>query len=76
MAPITVNEERMSKAHRGSGIREQEKSGRGTCPVCKRTGIKVLYEQEVNEKKFSVCKQCRAAIAKGKKQEEIAAITQ
>ena len=66
----------MSKAHRGSGIREKEKSGRGTCPVCKRSGIKVLYEQEINEKKFSVCKQCKAAIAKGKKQEEIAAITQ
>jgi len=66
----------MSKAHRGSGIRELEKSGRSTCPVCKRSGIKTLYEQEINEKKFSVCKQCKAAIAKGKKQEEIAALTQ
>ncbi|MBN1687458.1 MAG: hypothetical protein JW852_12430 [Spirochaetales bacterium] len=66
----------MSKAHRGSGIRNLVKSGRNACPICKRTGIKVLYEQEVNEKKFSVCKQCKAAIAKGKKQEEIAALSQ
>ena len=36
----------MSKAHRGSGIRELLRSGRGTCPVCKRSGIKVLYEHE------------------------------
>ena len=65
----------MSKAHRGSGIRELEKSGRGTCPICKRTGIKVMYEQDVNEKKFTVCKQCKSAIAKGKKQEEIASLS-
>ena len=76
MARKTINEEYMSKAHRGSGIRELKNSGRGACPVCKRTGIKVLYELEVNEKKLKVCKQCKAAIAKGKKQEEIAAITQ
>ena len=71
-----TKEESMSKAHRGSGIRDLEKSGRKTCPICKRSGIKVLYEQEVNEIKFSVCKQCKAAIAKGKKQEEITALTQ
>lgn len=65
----------MSKAHRGSGIRELKKSGRGKCPVCKRTGIKTLYEHEVGEKKINICKQCRAAIAHGKKQEELAALS-
>ena len=65
----------MSKAHRGAGIREFTKSGRGACPVCKRTGIKVLYEQDINEKKYSICKQCRAAIAHGKMQEETAALS-
>ena len=64
----------MAKAHRGSGLREKIKSGRGTCPVCKRSGIKIVYEQDVNEKKILVCKQCRAAIARGKKQEELAAL--
>ena len=65
----------MSKAHRGAGIRELGNQGRGTCPVCKRSGIKVLYEQEINEQKMSFCKQCKAAIAHGKKQEEIAALS-
>ncbi len=65
----------MSKAHRGAGIRELTKSGRGTCPVCKRSGIKTLYEQDINEKKYNICKQCRAAIAHGKKQEEVAALS-
>ncbi|MBT3275710.1 MAG: hypothetical protein HN368_21325 [Spirochaetales bacterium] len=65
----------MSKAHRGAGIRELTKSGRGTCPVCKRSGIKVLYEQAIGEKKYSICKQCRAAIGHGKKQEETAALS-
>ena len=65
----------MSKGHRGAGIRELKNQGRGTCPVCKKTGIKVLYEQEINEKKLTVCKQCKAAIARGKKQEEIAALS-
>ena len=61
----------MSKAHRGAGLREEKPGlGRATCPVCKRSGIKCLYDHEVNEKKILICKQCRAAIANGKKQEE------
>ena len=65
----------MSKAHRGHGIDELIKKGRGTCPVCKRTGLKLLYEVAIGEAKRSVCKQCKAAIANGKKQEEIAALS-
>ncbi len=65
----------MSKAHRGHGIDELTKKGRGTCPVCKRTGVKLLYEVQVGDKKHEVCKQCKAAIAHGKKQEEIAVIS-
>lgn len=65
----------MSKAHRGAGLREEKaRSGRGACPVCKRTGIKVIYEQTVGDKKINVCKQCRAAISHGKKQDELAAL--
>lgn len=52
----------MSKAHRGSGIREQVKSGRGTCPVCKKTGIKVLYEREIDGTKTQICKRCNATL--------------
>ena len=64
----------MSKAHRGSGIVEIANHGRGECPVCKRTGVKVLYEQEINGTKYSICKPCKAAIAHGKKQEATATL--
>ncbi|MCI6673363.1 MAG: hypothetical protein SPL79_03925 [Sphaerochaetaceae bacterium] len=53
----------MSKAHRGAGIRkEHPNQGRGTCPVCKRSGVKLLYEQTVDDKKVNVCKACDAHI--------------
>ena len=65
----------MSKAHRGHGIDELVRKGRGPCPVCKRSGIKLLYEVEIGEKKLQVCKQCKAALAHGKKSEEVAALS-
>ena len=55
----------MSKAHRGKGIRELPAHGRGECPVCKRTNVKILYEQ--GGAKVKVCKTCKAAIKHGKK---------
>ena len=64
----------MSKAHRGFGIRELFNKGRGTCPICKRTGIKVVYEQSINDKKVNICKQCRAALSHGKMQQAAAAL--
>lgn len=57
----------MAKAHRGKGIRELPSRGRGECPVCKRTSVKILYEQEADGKKFMICKICRSAIKHGKK---------
>jgi len=57
----------MSKAHRGKNIRDLFARGRGTCPVCGTTGIKLLYEQEADGQKIKVCKPCRAAIKHGKK---------
>jgi hypothetical protein len=57
----------MSKAHRGKGIRDQVSRGRGTCPVCKRESVKVLYELEAEGAKVKVCKTCKAAVARGKK---------
>ena len=58
----------MSKAHRGAGLRAQVSSGRGSCPLCKRTGIKIVYEVADGDKKIMICKQCKAALASGKKQ--------
>ena len=38
--------------------------GRGTCPVCKREGIKAIYEATVDGEAKKVCKQCKAKLAK------------
>ncbi|MCL2294690.1 MAG: hypothetical protein FWC36_07490 [Spirochaetes bacterium] len=64
----------MSKAHRGSGLAGKPNGGRGLCPVCKRTGIKIVYEYESEGKKFKICKTCKAAIANGKMKEAVAAL--
>jgi len=57
----------MSKAHRGKGIRDQYAHGRGECPVCKRSNVKILYEQEADGQKFKICKICKSSIKSGKK---------
>ena len=54
----------MSKAHRGTGLYELPHNGRGTCPVCKREGIKAIYEASVDGETKKVCKQCKAKLAK------------
>jgi hypothetical protein len=59
----------MSKAHRGKGLRETAARGRGICPVCKREGVKVLYEQEIEGQKVKICKTCKATLANKKKAE-------
>jgi hypothetical protein len=56
----------MSKAHRGKGIAELAAGGRGECPVCKRDGVKLLYEQEIDGTKQKICKICKAKIANKK----------
>jgi hypothetical protein len=57
----------MSKNHRGKGILDQAARGRGECPVCKRSGVKLLYELEAGGAKIKVCKPCKAAVGRGKK---------
>jgi hypothetical protein len=57
----------VSKAHRGKGIRDQASHSRGSCPVCKRGSVKLLYEVEADGQKVKVCKICKATIKHGKK---------
>lgn len=64
----------MSKAHRGAGIRDQVKSGRKVCPLCNRTAIKAVYENDFDGKKVTICKQCNAAVKKGKLKSAIASL--
>ena len=64
----------MAKNHRGTGIRTLPAHGRGTCPLCKSTGIKVVYEKEVDGQTLNICKFCVAALKnKAKKAAPIAA---
>lgn len=56
----------MSKAHRGKGLLDRISRGRGTCPGCKRTGIKIVHEVSVEDKKRLVCKECNKAFKRGK----------
>ena len=46
----------MSKNHRGSGIRSLPAHGKGTCAICGKTDIKVLWEKEINGQTVKVCK--------------------
>jgi len=74
----------MAKTHRGCGIRHLYvdskgrtsdgvyNNGRGTCPVCKRTGVKVLYSREIADKTLNTCKRCSAALGHGKLQDLVA----
>lgn len=49
-----------SKAHRGKTLLNLPAHGRGTCPICKATGIKLLYEVDSDGKRIKVCKRCHA----------------
>lgn len=61
----------MSKAHRGRPLREETpQAGRGGCPVTGRTGVKLLYEQEIDGKKVMVSKAGRATLANIKRRQE------
>ena len=50
----------MPKAHRGKTLMSMPSRGRGTCPVCNTTRIKLLYEVTgEDEKMLKVCKKCK-----------------
>lgn len=59
----------MSKNHRGSGIRSLPHHGRGTCPLCGKENIKVLFEKEVNGQTINICKYCNAKLKNQAKNE-------
>ena len=56
----------MSKPFRGQAIRTLAAHGRGTCARCKKEGVKILYDQEINGAKAKICKICKASIKNGK----------
>lgn len=54
----------MAKPNRGSAIRFMNGKpgrGRGICPLCKRTGVKLLWNATVDGNTTEVCKRCKSA---------------
>ncbi|MDP2172210.1 MAG: hypothetical protein Q8M98_01195 [Candidatus Cloacimonadaceae bacterium] len=49
----------MAKNHRGKLLRVMPFHGRGECPVCHRTGVKVTHEVKADGKTHNVCKICK-----------------
>jgi len=64
----------MAKTHRGKGLRSSPRHGRGLCPICKRTSVKVIYEYQVKDKTIKVCKTCKATLSHGKHVQEAEAL--
>jgi hypothetical protein len=59
----------MGKAHRGKPVRsEHPNAGRGTCPITKKTGVKLLYEHEIDGKKVMISKGAKAHLTNVKRQ--------
>jgi len=56
----------MAKTKRGKPLRKAEGARRrGKCPICSRTGVKLLYEiKSADGKATVVCKQCRKVAPK------------
>lgn len=64
----------MSKAHRGTPLKmETPGSGRGKCPVTGRTGVKLLYEHEIDGQKVMISKAGKATLVNQKRLAERAA---
>lgn len=61
----------MSKAHRGRPLKEETAgAGRGYCPVTKKTGVKLLYEVEIDGKKVMVSKAGKATLDNARRRKE------
>ncbi|MEX2445343.1 MAG: hypothetical protein WD492_17220 [Alkalispirochaeta sp.] len=64
----------MSKAHRGTPLKEEQpNSGRGKCPITGQTGVKLVYEHEIDGKKVMISKMGKATLANQKRREEASA---
>ena len=51
----------MAKPHRGKTLWKYPNRARGTCPLCQRTGVKLLYPvTTATGEQLTVCKRCRA----------------
>lgn len=50
----------MAKRYRGKSLNNLPAHGRGKCPLCHKTGIKLLYPyRTATNQLINVCKNCR-----------------
>ncbi|MDS9471195.1 hypothetical protein [Sporosarcina pasteurii] len=49
----------MAKRNRGKSLIKLPARGRGNCPKCNRTRIKLLYPYQTENGTIDVCKKCR-----------------
>lgn len=49
----------MAKNYRGKTLNGKPGRTRGTCPLCGKTRIKLLYPHTVDGTNITVCKNCR-----------------
>ncbi|MCB5234075.1 MAG: hypothetical protein LHW60_02350 [Candidatus Cloacimonetes bacterium] len=49
----------MAKNNRGKTLKNLPAHGRGQCPHCNRTGVKLMYEIKGENKTIKVCKVCK-----------------
>lgn len=59
----------MSKAHRGRPLKDESGDVRGKCVVTGRSGVKLVYEQEIDGQKVLLSKAGKATLANAKKRE-------
>ncbi|NBC28670.1 MAG: hypothetical protein GVY29_01600 [Spirochaetes bacterium] len=60
----------MSKSNRGRNLKDERKNGaRGTCPVTGKTGVKLVYEHEIDGKKVMISKTAKATLENAKRRE-------
>ena len=61
----------MSKAHRGRPLKEETpNAGRGKCSITGRTGVKLLYEHEIDGTKVMVSKAGHSTLTNQKRRTE------
>lgn len=60
----------MSKSNRGRNLKEEQKNAaRGKCPITGKTGVKLLYEWELDGKKVMISKTAKATLENEKRRE-------
>ena len=60
----------MSKSNRGRNLKDERKNGaRGTCPITGKTGVKLVYEHEIDGKKVMISKTAKAMLENQKRSE-------